>query len=395
MRRAFDLALGQGGAQIVSALIFLILARVLTPTEFGQIAVAYGISMFLSILFEFGSTSLAVRQLGTGGDQEFYEVFRARLSATIVLVIVFALLAVLVEELRLPSLVLILAVSSALARIASAPLRASQRTRVVGQVLVFEKVLVAALLAVTVYSFDVSISIFITYCVIGSFAASISARSAWPTRKFLRDLGKPRAYLVNPFRGAKHLGISSIAVGLQTLDAAVIALAAGPHIAGIFAAVGRWTQPMSLVAQAVSQSAYADMSAARSHRTAFLILRQNMLFIAAALLPLAIVFIFADFLVLLLLGEEYANSATVLRVLVAAVVFGSLNSPLTAFLQAKGHEYFTSAVLSIALPTQIFLMGLLAHISGAGASALAVLTVQAALSVTLISKVRQLMKIMK
>lgn len=388
-RRAFDLVVGQGGAQLITAFTFLFLARQLQPSSFGNLAALYGVAMFLSILLEFGATNSSVRELARDATSEiFRRSYYARVVQTSVLVVILLLASLIFDEARFVFLVLLLGSVSALARVSMAPMRARQSTRTVGALLVSEKLLVAVLVLIATMAGIMTGNLFILISAISAMLTATLAHACWA--RF--SLSFRRGLLRNPFGGSTHMGVTSVAVGLQTLDAAVLAATAGPQVAGIFAAVGRWTQPMSLVAQAVTQSALAGMALAKTTSEALRTLKQNLAIIALSAVPLALVALFAEPLVIALLGPNYSDSIPVLRLLVAAVIFGSLNSPMSAFLQTRYDERFTSLVLSIGIPCQIALMGLLAASSGATASAGAVVTVQIVICVIFSLRVRLLLQ---
>src|SRR5690606_8971327 len=58
----------------------------------------------------------------------------------------------------------------------------------------------------------------------------------------------------NPWRGAGHIGLSSLMLALQQLDLVLLRGLGGGQAAGMYAAVARWTQPVTLLANSVSQA---------------------------------------------------------------------------------------------------------------------------------------------
>lgn len=389
VRRAADLVVGQGGAQLITALTFLFLARQLEPASFGALAALYGVAMFVSILLEFGATNSSVRELARDAtSKSFRQTYYARVAQTSVLAVILLFASFAFGEARPVFLVLLLGSVSALARVSMAPLRARQSTRMVGALLVLEKLVVAVLVLIATTAGMMTGNLFVLLSAISAMLTAMLAHAVWGGF----TLSARVVLLRNPFGGSSHMGITSVAVGLQTLDAAVLAAAAGPQVAGIFAAVGRWTQPMSLVAQAVTQSALAGMALAKTTSEALWTLKHNLYIIALTAVPLALVAVFAEPLVLALLGPTYSDSVPVLRLLAAAVIFGSLNSPMSAFLQTRQDERFTTLVLAIGIPCQIALMGSLAAVTGATASAGAVVVTQFIICVIFSLRVRHLLE---
>lgn len=387
IRRSIDLLIGQAGAQLLSALTFLILARSLDVVEFGYLAVAYSVGIFLSIVIEFGSTNYSVRELGRHPDGgSFLELVRFRIVISGVGMAIGLIVAVIVTDSRVVVWSILLGLSSAVSRLMGAPIRSALRTRTVGLVAMLEKGTVLLIVIFVVFFERLSIEVFLSGATASALLAFVTFYSLWP-KKLRSSLVWERPWRMKvPQRELRHLGTASVAVGLQTLDSAVIGFFAGPQVAGTFAAVGRWTQPLSLLAQSVTQSSYAEMAGSGSDKKARQVLGANLFLILGSALPVLVVAIFAESLVHVLLGSEYSRSAPVLRLLAFAVLFGAINAPLSAYLQARSFESFASTALMVAVPCQLALMGALAALYGAAAAALSVLLTQGMLTLVFVAK---------
>lgn len=383
IRNSLFLIVGQGTAQIASALTFLILARSLDLAHFGILATLYGAALFLSILIDFGSSSYSTRELSVRPKStKFAGQYRSRNILTS-LAILLPITALLFPSFIEIAIAVCLSFVLAHERFISAPLRAAMNMGKLATVSAAEKLLVLLATYGLAQSGIINAAAFLTTSLITSLAGCVIIRLLWRPRYVAIVINPRSKRLVSPFAGVKHLGLTSVAIGLQSLDSAVIALTAGASAAGLYAAVGRWTQPLGLVTQAVTQAAFSEMVSANRHADAFRSLRLHLGMLAVASVPLIVVFCLADELTMFLLGPEYAGSTAVLQMLAGAVLFGVISSPLSSFLQARSDESFTSRVFLIAMPAQLALMCLLASLGGAGLGALAVLIIQGFLAITL------------
>lgn len=393
IRNSLTMVGGQGFAQLASALTFLILARGLGPDSFGALASIYSMASFASIAVEFGGTNSAIRELtAKPSGNRFARQYKSRVYLTISALTIFLILGVVQSQLIEIATGLALSFALALQRYMTAPLRAALHVGRLAIMVTSEKV--ALLLAVVLLSFlgQMNGLVFLLASLASSLIWLVAYRTAWGLRYKIQVRNVPNLNFTNPYKGQWHLGVSSAAVGLQSLDSAAIAATAGPAAAGLYAAVGKWTQPLSLVTQAVTQTAYSEMSAARTNSEAISGLRHHAWLLALASLPLVGVIVLADTLTLVLLGPEYQDSAGVLRILAGAVLFGVVNSPLSAFLQSRGDEAFTSKVFVCAMPVQLIMMCVLAQRGGPLLGATAVLAVQGLLALTFFLRSRFVLK---
>jgi O-antigen/teichoic acid export membrane protein len=393
IRNSLSLIAGQGAAQLASAVTFMILARGLGVEKFGTLATLYGASLFSSVFIEFGASSFATRELsGKRSAWRFPGQYRFRQAMTACFLVPALLMAIIFPSMTDIGLCVGLAFLSAQGRFLASPVRAALHMGRLAIISAAEKISVLGAMLVLSSFGQVSGTQFLQVTLLAALMSCLALRASWSPRYAASVKHKGEKRFVNPFAGLRHLGLSSVAVGLQSLDSVAIAATAGPLAAGVYAAVGRWTQPLSLVTQAVTQSAYGEMARMRKHSDAFSSLRINLGLLSLASVPLVLVFLFADFLTGVLLGPEYTASAQVLRVLSGAVLFGVVNSPFSALLQARGDESFTSKLFLAAMPLQLISMCFLAWFGGALLGAVAVLVVQGLLAVIFVFRVRWLLQ---
>lgn len=392
LRNSLTLVLGQGLAQLASAVTFIVLARNLGIEQFGTLATLYGVALFLSIVVEFGAGSYATRELSVArSNWRFPGQYRTRQLMTASVVVAAGILLIILPASAELLLTVAVGFLTAQTRFLGSPIRAALHMGRLAAISALEKIATLVMVLVLASLGQLTTTWFFQATAAAALAACMVLRASYSPRFSASLRNKKTKKFMNPFLGLRHLGLGSLAVGIQSLDSAAVALTAGPFAAGVYAAVGRWTQPLGLVTQAVTQSAYAEMAGMRRHADALASLRVNLGLLSLTSVPLVVVFIFADSLTLLLLGDEYTASSAVLRVLIGAVLFGVINSPLSALLQARGDEAFVSKIFVVAMPLQLSSMCFLAFLGGAFFGSLAVLLVQALLALILIFRVRQLL----
>jgi O-antigen/teichoic acid export membrane protein len=142
----------------------------------------------------------------------------------------------------------------------------------------------------------------------------------------------------NPWQGALHFGTAAVASALQGLDVAVLTAAGGATQAGIYASVGRWTQPMSLLSGAFSATAAPFFASAKTARVALLEAKRASWLLYAASAGCLTVFAIAPWLVPSLLGEPYAGAIPVLQLLAIGTLVVCWNQPMATLLQARGRD---------------------------------------------------------
>jgi hypothetical protein len=118
----------------------------------------------------------------------------------------------------------------------------------------------------------------------------------------------------NPWSGARNFGLAGVANSAQTLDLPLLTLVGGPVASGLYGAVSRWTQPMSLLATAFASASAPFAANAGTMRGALASLRRGLWMPVAAIVLALTVFALSPWIVDLLLGQTYEGSAAVLRI---------------------------------------------------------------------------------
>jgi O-antigen/teichoic acid export membrane protein len=382
-------------AQVLSGLLYILVARHSSPSAYAAAMGAVGIALVLSCIFDFGTNSLIVRQ-GASGIMPPTDFARRYVAKSSVLVTLAAGCVIASRGLGISNgqskftLIGSLSAAVALSQMTVAPLRARSWMGRVAVVTVADKA-VASTIALALLFFKALQSGHLWLCILsGSTTSLVIALAMWPHeyKTALRiALARPRSSLLNPWQHSFHLGLSSVVISLQSLDTALVALSAGPHAAGTFAAVNRWVYPLSLIASGYTQATYPHIARARDHRSAMRILLHGWWLIPIACAGVVFVVVAAPILIKVILGSGYAGSVAVLRILMIGLVPCLLNQPLYTFLAARHRERWSSSAFLTAIPLQLTLLWVGARTWGAAGAALGFAIAQILLLVVLITMV--------
>ncbi|MBF4624222.1 oligosaccharide flippase family protein [Clavibacter sp. VKM Ac-2872] len=386
-RQATFLAASTAGAQILTALIYLFAARVSGPTDFGQVVTAIAIATSAVGVLDFGTNSLWIRETAKGALTT-HDLARRALAKIVIALVVFSVGAV-VLYLVSPNpwlwtagpIGLFLLISQT----AQVPLRAHSRIGVVALSLVTDRVVgMLVLFAGMLMGADGAASLWLAL-VCGSIGSTLLLLSQMPGRKRLLVTPELRRL---PWRGSGFYGLSSMAATSQVLDVAIMSAVAGPAAAGIYGAVNRWTQPMGLAVSAFAAAAVPVVARAQSWSAAWPQVKRALWLPGAALAACVVVIIGAPTFVDILVGDAYAESATVLRVLAFGTLFAIVNQPVAVFLQSLGRDREVSFVTLGLVALQLALVAVLASVYGSVGAAFAFLVAQAVMLLLLLSLTR-------
>jgi O-antigen/teichoic acid export membrane protein len=379
---AFSTAIGQ----VIVAVLYIWTARVEGPESFGPIVAAIAAGSTLAGLIDFGANSFWVREMAS--SRMDLESLGMGIATKIFTGFVLCSCWCAVNIFVWPSMQLWIAgpiaISILLSQCFAVPLRAAGRSDLVALGTMVDRTVAACLFAtLLILGVDATLALWSSMSA-GPIAASVL------TRWVLSGDLKPPLRLVkghNPWQGSKHYGLSSVAVSAQTLDLSIMNMVAGPAAAGLYGAVNRWTQPMTLLAGAFTNSAAPIVARAASWKQAWPQVKRSALLLVGAVVTCIAVALLADPLVTVLVGPEYDNSGTVLQVLALGTIGAVLNIPVASFLQSLGRDRAVSAIITTGVLIQLGLVACLSLQYGALGASLAFCVLQALILVSLIAAV--------
>lgn len=241
------------------------------------------------------------------------------------------------------------------------PIRADGRVATAQMIALVERICGVALIVLTPVSFAGS-PLLGAALLSGCVALAVSAMALGPGR-LARNGNTARIW--NPWCGTAQLGLSGLLPGVQGLDLNVLGALSGPSSAGAYAAVTRWTNPMGMTASAFSQSALPTFAASDGSRRVLLhAMRAGWLIYVGVACCLA-VFCLSPLIVAGLLGNQYGESASVLRLLALATIPSLFTQPCATFLQATRRSGIALISLTAGAAAQFLTLILLAPTLGA------------------------------
>lgn len=372
---------GTAIAQVTTALIYLVGARSVSPSDFGAIVSGIALGTAGVGFFDFGSNSLWVRELANG--RMSIAELRARASSKVLVAIAVAGAWAVLSVFVLPGQTLWTAAPVALSVLVGQTvqviLRARARIEIVAASVVVDR-LVAGILMVLLLVAGVPVGWWMWAML--TAGSIVGATFCW----FLTDAPdrlRPLLRWRNPWRGSHYYGLSSLAVTGQSLDVPILAALGGSSAAGFYGAVNRWVQPLSMLANSFASVSIPYVARAADLREGWSHARKAAWLIILALIGAVGLIVAAPWAVSLLLGPEYQSSVGVLQVLAAAAIPGILNQPLATFMQAMRFDRIVSAIVAVAVGIQLALVALLASPLGAMGAALSLLVAQSMMCLAL------------
>ncbi|MBT2534313.1 polysaccharide biosynthesis C-terminal domain-containing protein [Arthrobacter sp. ISL-48] len=381
--QTFMLAFSTAIGQLIVALMFIWTARSEGPEMFGPVVAAISAGSTLAGFVDFGSNSLWVRELATQRMSLASVGHRlaSKLAVGALVAVGWSAIFAMVAPATQLWIAGPIAVSVILSQSFAVPLRAAGRSDLVAiGMLVDRLVAISAFSVLLAVQIEPTLALWLSMTV-GPVTASAVSRwvlsgSQKPTLKFSPQL--------NPWKGSRHFGLSSAAVSAQTLDISIMDFIAGPAAAGLYGAVNRWTQPMSLLAGAFTTASTPIVAQAATWKDAWPKVKRSAWLVLGAVFMCVAVAYLADPLVIILVGPEYADAGKVLQFLALGTIGAVLNQPLASFLQSLGRDRIVSTIVTSGVAVQLALVAFLSLQLGAFGASLAFCALQTMILILLI-----------
>lgn len=360
--QALALTLSSAIAQVLVAILYIVTARNSPPHEYGVLATAIALGMAGAGFVDLGATLYWIRELASGRINQ--DELNARMSARVLAAFAIAAVVIAVALWKAPQFApagLLLFTTSTVMTVL-VPCRAARRADYVGWLTVLDRAV-----AVIVFFTQIAIGIDARVALWTSIAAGdlllvVCALATTSNHAHFRFRFRR---LSNPWAGAKWYSLSTLGGSAQQLDITIVNALAGAAAAGIYGAVNRWIQPMVVAIASFASAAapfLAEESNLRSLRGPFL----RAIWILSVPLVISVGVIFAaPWLVVTLLGEQYAASAAVLQWLAAAMILNVFSQPLIVALQSRRFDHLAAAILLASVGAQLISVAALAPTLGA------------------------------
>lgn len=362
--QAVFLAGSTGLAQVVVAVLYIWAARTAGPEMFGLLVAAISMGAAAAGFLDFGTNSYWARELATRRMEvgELGQRMAAKLAVAGVLSILWVLAFLCLFPTKYLWVAAAVGFSTVLNQSSQVGLRGIARGDLVSVSILCDRVVALAIFsALSLFGISVLHSLWLSLTA-GSLAAAACGWILTPRA------ARPRLQLrtsTNPWASARHYGLANVAVSSQSLDMPILTAMAGPAAAGIYGAVSRWTQPMSLLANAFSTAAAPHMARAGSGAEAWQQVKRSVWMLAVAIGICCGMVAAAPFLVDVLMGDQFEQSIVVLQVLAIGMIPAIVNQPLFVFLQARGMDKPVSVMVGSTVLLQLLSVAVLSSSMGA------------------------------
>lgn len=373
--QAVLLAGATGIAQLIVALVYIAAARSTDPENFGPVVTAIALGTAAVGFIDLGTNSFWVREIAR--NQLSPEEFSLRGSGKLALAAILAILWLICCRLFFEDSSYWMAgpvfLALLLNQTTQVALRGMARAELVAWSILTDRLVVAIVLAsLSAAGANAAQSLWLALTA-GSVTAAVMGWLVTPA------LSRPRLRLrlrTNPWKGSGFYGLNSIAISGQGLDILIIGAVGGHAAAGLYGAVNRWTQPMTLLASAFASASVPFVAHSGTWKLAWPHVRKGIWLLGVAIAVCLGVAIGATWIVDLLLGPRYAESAIVLKVLALGTIPAILNQPLAVFLQSLGQDRIVSFITLGSVVCQLALVAFIASMFGALGAALGFAAVQ-------------------
>lgn len=357
--QAIVLAGSTGAAQAIMAVLYIAAARATAPSEFGLVVTAIAIGTTAVGFLDFGTNSYWIRELAAGRLSAVVHGTRltSKLVYSAVALTIWSLVTLLWAEPSSLWMAAPVAMFLLLNQSLQVPLRSIGRGDLIAIAVLLEKAMAAGIFMALVACGIAPVS---ALWVSLSAGGLLCALLCW---RMTPQSNRPTIALhltTNPWSNSGHYGIANVALTAQSLDIPTLSMFGGATSAGIYAAVSRWTQPMTLLASAFSSASAPHIARAQSSHAAWQAAKKSIWLLWLAIALCLGIAIFSPTIVEILIGPGYAGSGHVLRVLAISTVFALANQPLYVFLQARG---FDKPIAAITMSSVVIQLGLVAVLS--------------------------------
>ncbi|HPZ14621.1 MAG TPA: hypothetical protein PLK04_10340 [Bacillota bacterium] len=371
--QAIALVIGSAMAQLLVAALYILTARSMRPEDYGPIVTAIGMGLAAAGFLDLGSTAYWIRELAS--LRITHESLDSKVFTRLVIAAGIAIAVIVGSLIVAPKFAAtgVLILSTSIAQSAFVPIRAQMRSESVAWLMVVGRIVAVALFGLQVYAGVGQGLALWTSLAIGDLASAACAVAVTPPRD---RLGIRICPLSNPWTGSKWYAVSVMSTSAAQLDLPIIAVLSGPTAAGMYGGVSRWTQPVLVATGAFAQATAPFIAAeAKIRQLKGELLRASWILVAAVGLSIAI-FLTAPWLVETLLGDEFAESAPVLRLLALAMLCNTVNQPLTVALQSRRFDRIAAGLVLVTVATHLIVTSLLVHSMGAIGAGVGMLTAQ-------------------
>ncbi|WP_227496992.1 oligosaccharide flippase family protein [Planctomonas psychrotolerans] len=380
------LLVSRGAGALLLAISFVLVARWAGPSDFGILSAILAVGAVYFVIVDLGLSSFISRASAKGHLGDVATALRLNtISSVLGGVVAAGAITLFAAGQQLPAGLLVLGLSMALEKNVDTALAVSiargNKTTPAVSILV-RRALTLGLLAALYAAGTDPILAYAYATLASSLVGQFLARRALADD--YRYTGQRTPSL---WRAAFPFLLANLTASSRNLDILIVTTTSGSQMAGLYAAAQRLTSPFMLIPSTIATLVLPAGAKGTPRRAARIAWKLTGIHLGLLALLMGVA-VFADPLVRLLLGTDFAASAPILAWTLAAFPFIALASPLGGLLQSQGHERVVATngiVFSIVLIVALIIGSLL--FGGVGA-AQALTAVYVAKSVSLLAIIR-------
>lgn len=349
------MASGVFSAQLTSAALqavsLTMLARFTDPQVFGRAGAVIAVATVLMAISDLGLGTLAVRAAARNPDDtEVLLIYRLTIALSILLSVISCAAVLVIVDLK-PSyyefapLVAWMVIEKQLS-VRSSVAVALRMVRVSTKSIIVSRITSVAMFC-TMLLVDVPPTLAYTlgYLLGASAGLILVKRSMSSIQLMPADCAFPAVLKrVRPLiRRSAPFSVATLSYQVRTLDVALVSAISGPAVAGIYALPARLSAPLRLLPTALNSLAMPIVSNGNSEMLKQLtkLTRISWIVMITILGTLAV---FSREIIVLLVGADYSDGATPMRILCLGIAINIVGASRSAMLQASGDERFIAKV---------------------------------------------------
>jgi O-antigen/teichoic acid export membrane protein len=371
--QALALVIGSGVAQLLVAALYILTARSMRPDEYGPVVTAIGLGIAGAGFIDLGSSAYWIRELASVRITQ--DELNARMSMRFLLTLAIAGLVSIAALIAAPAFFAtgVLLFTTCAVQTVLVPLRAERRAEAVAWLTVLGRLAaIAIFLGQFAIGFSPGLALW-TSLALGDVALIVCALAVTPA---VDRLGLSVRSMSNPWSGSRWYAVSVMSTSAAQLDLPLVAALGGPVAAGIYGGVNRWTQPVLVATGAFAQATAPFIAAApRLMALRKQLIRASWILLLAIAISIA-VFVSAPWLVRTLLGDDFSDSAPVLRLLALAMLLNTVTQPLTVALQSRRFDQVAALLVVATAATHLIITAVLVPSQGALGAGIGMLAAQ-------------------
>lgn len=381
-RQALLLASARASGQLIMVAIQAVVARQIGVERFGVFASAFAMATVLSGLIDFGAGSYWVREFSAGrlSSAEFGRRSSGKICVGALVALVLLSAGILGLPFRLLALAAGVLIASVVSQTFQVMLIAAQKNTKLSTYALLERLVLGAVFSLLTWLSPLApeFTFVVSYiCASFTFAGLTSATVPQLLPNF-REIAWQRTWA-----GARYYGLSTCLISLQSTDVLIGGAVGGPGVAGAYGAVSKWTMPITLATQSFSSLLNPIVSAAQDRHDVWRRMRKSVWLPAISVLAAVTMAVFAEPLVLFVLGRQFIESVGIMRLMALAAALSSIAQVAFTVLQARRRERVVALGLAVAVSTQLMLVAPLVQHFGALGLAVAAIAAQSVLCLVL------------